>query len=315
MVYRQYLLVALAAAIFAAGCNTSQVSLPPPGSSHSAMPAVTHMYLSINSTTGSVQIYTVPVTSASVATGAIIGLNEPEELFVDKTGRLFVPILGSASNTVQVYTTPATSASTPAFTLTTLSTHPEETAEDSSGNVYVAVTNSSTCCIEIFPGPVSSSVTASSEVTANGVSPNGLGFPFGMGFDSSNNLYVSSTTSIIQYTQPISSTSTPAQNVTPNFDNFGLAVDSSNNIYVANATSDGTIDVFHQPFVSGTGTRAFGITVAGTFLAGMAFDGSGNLWTVDSAGNVYEIAAPITSASTATKIITVAGAYGIAFGP
>ena len=297
-----------------AGCNSSSSpGPPPPFEGH-------HMYLSTSGAPGTVQIYNLPVTATSTATGAVTGLNRPEELYVDHAGRLFVPINGNPANTgttVQVYGTPLTSASTPAFTLTVSHAPPENTVEDSAGNVYVSVLPSSSCCIDIFPGPVTGNATAGSEITSNGVTPNGLGSPFGMAFDSSGNLYASSTTSIIKFTPPINSASTPAANVIPNVDNWGLLVDASNNVYVANATVDGTIDVFNQPFQNGS-TRAFGILVtsgSSSFIQGMTFDASGNLWCTTGNGKVWEITAPITSSSTATNILTVTNAYGIVFGP
>ena len=50
-------------------------------------------------------------------------------------------------------------------------------------------------------------------------------------------------------------------------------------------------------------------------IYGIAFDGSGNLWVVDNDGNLWKVLAPITSSSTATKVLTGLTAYGIAFGP
>lgn len=305
-----FCIAAAVAALTISGCSAKSTSPPVP----TPVP-LNHMYLSLDVVaTGSVQIYNVPVTAASTPTGTIPNLNEPEELFVDKTGRLFVPLYPTA--TTDVFTAPITAASTPAFVLTALHINPEDVTEDSAGNVYIGVLNSNMCCIDIFPGPVSGNATAASEITANAVSPNGLGFPYGMGFDTTGNMYVSSTTSIIKFTPPISSASVPAANVTPNVDNFGLVLDASNNVYVANATVDGTIDVFTQPFQNSS-VRAFGLLVTPNthYLTGTAFDGSGNLWTVDSTGAVWEITAPITSSSTPTKIITVVNAYGIAFGP
>jgi hypothetical protein len=295
------------AAVSLASCTSKSTSPPVP------TPApLTHMYLSLQIVAGSLQIYNVPVTAASTPSGTITPLNDPAELFIDKAGRLFVPIGGGT--TVQAYASPVTSASTPAFTLTTLHAAPESVTEDSAGNVYVGVLNTNMCCIDIFPGPVSANATAGSEITANGVTPNGLGYPYGMGFDTSGNMYVSSTTSTIKYTPPINSASVPAANVLPNQDNYGLLVDATGRVFVANATVDGTIDVFTQPFQNGS-TRSFGINVVGTYIQGTAFDGLGNLWCVDSTGAIWEILAPISATSTATKILTVAKAYGIAFGP
>ncbi len=299
-------------ALLLAGCTSSGTAPNPPGGH---VGTLKHMYLSIRAAAGSIQIYNLPVTSASIPSGTIAGLSYPEELFVDHAGRLFVPLYYGAK-TVNVYSSPITSASTPAFVLTTIDDNLEDTTEDAAGNVYVSSIYSITCCIDVFNGPVNSSATANFSINSNGVTPNGLGYPFGLAFDSSGNLYVSGASSIIKFTPPITSASTPAANVTPNADNYGLVVDSSNRVFVANATTDGTVDVYTQPFpTSGNNLRAFGLVVSTTPISGMAFDGSGNLWAIAGGLRVWEVKAPITAASTATQVLTVSGARGIAFGP
>jgi hypothetical protein len=292
------------------GCSSSSSNPSPP------TPApIAHMYVSLFAVAGGVQIYNLPITSASVPTGTISGLNDPGELFVERSsGRLFVPIEGSTS-TVNVYNAPITGASTPAFALTTTNTNVESVTEDTSGNVYVGVDPNGTCCIEVFNHPVNAAASSSFVINSNGVSPNGLGAPYGMGFDSSGNLYVSSTSSVIKLAPPFSSASVPVANVPPNVDNYGLVVDAANNIYVANSTINGTIDVFTQPFTSAS-VRSYGILVSGVPVYGMALDGSGNLWFVDESATIWKIAAPITSSSTPVSVLTgVTNAYGIAFGP
>ncbi len=276
---------------------------------------LTHMYLSLDSSPGgSIQIYSAPVTSASTPTGTITPLAGPAELFVDNAGRLFVPLQGlGTGTTVGVFASPITASSVPAYLLTTSHPNPEDTTEDSAGNVYVGEIQTN-CCIDVYTGPVTGAASPSYTINSNGVVTNPLSDPYGMSFDGSGNLYVSSSTSIIKYTPPFPSTSVPAANVTPNQDNYGLLVDASNRVFVADATVDGTIDVFVQPFQNGS-ARSFGINVSIKYIQGMAFDGSGNLWCTDGNGAIWEIAAPISSTSTATKILTVVGAYGIAFGP
>lgn len=311
------LILAGFAAIALTSCRSTGVAFNPPGG---GVRSLRHMYLSTR--LGSLQIYKTPVTSASTPVGTITGLaGSDTELFVDRDGRLFVPLDGGAGTTINVYDSPVTSTSTPAFVLTTIDGAIEDTVEDSAGNVYESSDASSTCCIDVFNAPVSGAATANFSINSNGVTPNGLGDPYGMAFDSSGNLYVSSASSILKYTPPITPASTPTAIVTPNQNNYGLLVDSSNRVYVANATVDGTIDVFAQPFTSAS-TRAFGIEVVpynaagGDDVLGMAFDSSGSLWAVVSNGTVWEVKAPISGASIPKQVLSgITDAYGIAFGP
>jgi hypothetical protein len=299
--------IALLAAGVAAGCSASSTS-------NAGGNQGSHMYIG-QETLGNVLIFNMPVTSMSMPIGTLTGLAFANELYVDKSGRLFVPLGPQGGQQVQVFTPPIKGGNAPAYTLTTIGVFPESVAEDAAGNIYVGIISATSgCCIDIFNGPVSGAATANSEIMANGV-PNGLHSPSGMAFDLAGNLYVSSFSSILRYTPPINSASTPSANVMPNNDNIGLALDLTN-VYVANATTDGTIDVFPLPL--SVSVRSFGITVTSSadHLNGLAIDGSGNLWAIDGSGGVWEIPAPITSASTPTKILTVSGgAYGITFGP
>ena len=178
-----------------------------------------------------------------------------------------------------MYNTPLTTSGVPAFFLTTISPNPMSVTEDSAGNVFAGLSNLN-CCIDVFPAPVTGAATAGLEVNANGVSPLGLGFVYGVAMDSSNNLYASSAgsggvghLSTIQMHTPMTASSKPAAAVGAAFPLYDVAVDASNNVYVTNATTQGTIDVFTQPFTSAS-KRSFGIVVHnGTYLQGLAFDG------------------------------------------
>jgi hypothetical protein len=188
--------------------------------------------------------------------------------------------------------------------------------EDSSGNVYAGV-GATNCCIDIFNAPVTGGATANAEMTYNNVSPHGLAFVRGLASDSSNNLYVSSNTSIIKMTPPITASSVPAVNVpTPQAFLYDVVLDAAGNLYAANGTTQGAVDVFTQPLTSSS-KRAFGITIPGAaYLEGLAIDPSGNLWISEPGNNVWEIAAPITASSVPQKILTgIMGPFGIAFGP
>lgn len=280
---------------------------PPAGSSH--------MYVSsIFSANGNIFVYTLPVTSSSTPSATVTTISSPMELYIDKAGRMLVPFLGS--NLIWAFNLPLTSASTPSMIIQTIGQNPMGVTEDSNGDVFAALSNSN-CCIDVFPAPVSSGQTATTEVTWNSVSPHGLSFANAIATDSSNNLYVQSQTSIIQLQPPLTAASTPAVNVpAPLGIRYDIILDGSNNVYALNGSSQGAVDVYHQPFTNAS-TPAFSIKLAGVaYIEGEAFDPSGNLWLTEPGNNVWEIPAPITSSSVPQKILTnVPGPYGIAFGP
>ncbi len=280
---------------------------PPAGGSH--------MYISsIANPNGNIFVYTLPVTSSSTPAATVTTIGGPLELYVDKAGRLWVPFIGS--HLIWAFNTPLTSASTPSMILQTISQDPYGVTEDSNGNIFVALAQTN-CCIDIFPAPVSGGQTASTEITWNSVSPHGLSFANAIATDSSNNIYVSSQTSIIQMQPPLTAASKPAQNVpAPLGLRYDIILDGNNNVYALNGSSQGAVDVYHQPFTSAS-TPAFSIKLSGVaYIEGEAFDPSGNLWLTEPGNNVWEISAPITSSSVPQKILTnVPGPYGIAFGP
>lgn len=297
--------IALLCAAGLAGCRSTGTAYNPPL-------GVFKLYLLVyNNPASTVEVFRLPVTSAStpafdMATSG--GCTSPAlGLFMDKQGRLFVPDCATPFDVTSLYTQPLSATSTPAYTLTDAQQENTTTAEDSSGNIYQAL-----CMgyIDVFNGPVTASRATPS------VSDNVGGCPWGIAVAPNGNLYVSGTSSVEQFSLPLTASSTPSAATASNFDNEGLAVDSSNRIFVANQSASGVINVYTQPFTSAS-TPAFGITLtSGTSVLYLAFDGSGNLWADDASGGLWEIPAPITSSSAATKILTVSGTPGgIAFGP
>ncbi len=328
--YAVHLLLFATAAALICGCRSSGSAFNPPGG-HAGSGSTKHMYISESTTSGAVLVYDMPVTSSSTPV-ATLPLDYPDELFVDKQGRLFVPISGGTDEgIVQVYKTPLTSSSTPAFSLTVCDQdcYPEAVAEDSNGNVYVSLPyGEPVCCLAAFSAASIGSGTSVSSPSviapSNGTT---FGYPFGLAIDSGNNLFAADTEaaggSLLQFSTPLSATSTPTETVTGSTGyEYGVLVDSSNHIYVSNFTACGSVSVFDEP-VTSSSTPAFTIAIypgaeCGTnhSVVGMAFDGSGDLWVTTFQNEVWEVPAPITASSTPQKVLSgLSSVWGIAFGP
>lgn len=305
-----FIAIALATSLGVAtvsGCTSSGTAYNPPGRS-----TLAYHHLYVTNQTNAVDVYDLPITSSSTPAAIVSVSSDPAMVFVDAKGRLFVGHFGST--TVEVFKTPLTSSSTPAFTLTSSNDSPDDIAEDASGNVYTCDTDTGGY-IDIFDGPVDGNASPSATISNNGVGTSGLEHPYGCAVAANGDFYASDTSDINQYTPPFTSSSVPSASVAPNDDNYGLRVDSQNRVFVADATGNGVVDVYTQP-VTNSSTPAFALTFhSGTAVFGIAFDGSGNLWAIDSDNNLWEVTAPITASSTPTQVLTGLVGYGIAFGP
>jgi streptogramin lyase len=181
------------------------------------------------------------------------------------------------------------------------------------GNIYVADVDAGGY-VDIYDAPVDAAASPSTTISNNSIGASGLVYPYGIALGPNGDLYASDYEDINQFTPPFTSSSVPSASVTPNDDNYGVRVDSSGRIFVANASGDGIVNVYTEPLTNAS-TPTFNLSVSSTHILGLAFDGSGNLWAVDGNGAVWEVAAPITSSSTATQVLTGTNAYGITFGP
>jgi sugar lactone lactonase YvrE len=223
--------------------------------------------------------------------------------------QLFVTNHGTAK-TISVFALPLTSASTPSFTIAT-PTKALDAKFDASGNLWVTSNSSANCCVYEFSPPFSSSSTASTTLSQ----PSSGGYPWGLAFDSSGDLYVSGESTNDRYTPPLSPSSTPTTFGT-DYGSYGISVDSNNRVFVANGTADGEIDVFNaNPGASAT--PAFSLTVsAGYYIGFPAFDSAGNFYVpVPHDNKVYVYAPPISSTSVPAYSIPFTGAYSVFAGP
>jgi hypothetical protein len=222
-----------------------------------------------------------------------------------------------------------------ALTMSTAS-NPSGLAFDSAGNLWT-----------VDPGPCefyefsastlanhTGAVTLAPDITINPSCNAFVGNPIGIAFDRNWNLWVSDNgdDDIYEY---------PADSLTQGFSglhaarvinglNFSqyVAFDASGNLWVTAGYTD-SLYAFSAAQLADTTTAppphiAIGLSATQANTQALAFDNSGNLWTVDArlaANAVYELSASqLTASATVTPAVTLtgsalAGPYGLAFAP
>ena len=211
---------------------------------------------------------------------------------------------------------------------------PEGLAFDASGNLWIANAGNSTVAeLTTTQLTASGSPTASVIISAPG---SALTRPVGLAFDASGDLWVSNSTpnTVVEYTPvQLAATGDPAPAVklssvamslsAPQF----LAFDGAGNLWVANGEGLTTFTVAaYTPaqLAAGSGNPVPAIVLS-SFTnsdapAGLAFDGSGNLW-VSTINSIVEFTpSQINATGTPTPTITITGsalggASGMAFSP
>jgi len=192
-------------------------------------------------------------------------------------------------------------------------------AVDGSGNVYVADSNNYLIRKITSAGAVTTlagTAGLSGSTDATGTSAS-FGLPDGIAVDGSGNVYVADTSgAAIRKVTPAGAVTTVAAGLDhPG----GLAVDGSGNLYVGNlgdstirkVTSGGSVSILAgtagvEGSADGTGAAAsFGVP------AGVAVDGSGNVFVADQLSHTIR---KITAAGVVTTIAGTAGVSGAADG-
>ena len=181
---------------------------------------------------------------------------------------------------------------------------PSGVAFDASNNVYFG--NNATTVSMIAP-PYNGSATT----------VNTLQIPLSLTI-SGNTLFVGENTNIDVFSLPLTSSSTPIASLNSGvFNPYRTTVDASGNLWVANESggsqNKGSIEEFTKPFSSAeTPAVTIAWPVGGTSTSyspwGIAFDSAGNLYVSDyvggsNNGGLLEFAPPITSASTPTMAV------------
>ena len=249
-------------------------------------------------------VYTLPLTASS--TPAITVASAGDGGMAISSTQLAV---SSGARLVNVFALPITSASVPAFSMAAGSNLNDATF-DSAGNLWVTDSSSGTCCIYKYTSPLSASSLPA--FTMN--EPNNGGYPWGLSFDSTGNLYVAGNRVNDVFAPTLSSSSTGTTFGT-NSDNYGI-VANGGRVYVANGSGDGSVAVYTTP-VAGASTAAF-ILTPGTsnYIGYPSFDSAGNLYVpVPNDNKIYVYTAPISSTSVPAFSVALPKAYATITGP
>jgi hypothetical protein len=223
----------------------------------------------------------------------------------DSKGDVFIPNFATVGNgAIGIVSPPYTGAATQ---LTAGVDEPYGAAVDSGNNLYVA--NEGNDTITVYASPYTS---ASATVTTTSA-------PYGVVIAGSK-LFVTEDNYIDVFNLPVTSSSTPAATLTMTGYSYGAAaLDPSGNLWVGcyescASSSSGAVYEFTTPFVTGHSpvvsltSLTDGSATICTYVTGIGFDGSGNLYvdagyggTVD--GCLLQYTGTITSTSTPTYYV------------
>jgi sugar lactone lactonase YvrE len=263
--------------------------------------------LSLNTTTG--------VVSGTPMGSGTFSISASNSAGTATAGPFTLSVTAPAGDILAFAGTGASGSPTAGVATSSALTNPQHVALDSSGDVYIADTNNNEVekvtpsgTLSVFAGTGTAGAPTAGPATSSD-----LDVPRGVAVDSSGNVYIadagnddvekvtpSGTLSVFAGTGtagvPTAGPATSSELDVPR----GVAVDSSGNVYIADSlnnevekvTPSGTLSVF-----AGTGTA--GVPTAGAATssrlddpAGLAFDGSGNLYIADIFNHEVEKVTP-----------------------
>jgi hypothetical protein len=329
-------LVVIALAALAAGCNGGSASPPPfhtgtfvPTPSPTPSPTPTpppHLYVGSDNTPGTVLQFNVPLTMATTSNFGIAS-NNVVTVALDASGDLAV---GDNAGNLQFFTAPLSGSSTPAAAFKNgTATNDGQNAFLSTGDMWVATVSNR---VNRFNKPFSSASTPAAFVTDPGMVSD-----IGVAIDAAQNLYISNAgtgnaaacvgtsnpgggcgSNLYVYAPPY----TGAPIVTPNVINFPFAGNSTayrkiavngTHLYAASvANGAGRVDVYNLP-ITAASTPAFALTTGVNTPEAVAVDAAGNLYIGNlSDATITVYSAPVTAASVPSLIYKVStGAFAI----
>jgi sugar lactone lactonase YvrE len=329
------LFVALTGAL-AIGCSSSGTTSP--GTTGETRATAGNLWVANAISPPTVVEFTASqLTSATAAPTITIGAGSAGSdigVAFDASGNLWVASNGAVAE-YSASQLKSSGSPTPTVTLSGGSiASPEGLAFDAGGNLWVACSGNSTV-IELASAQLATSGSPTPPIVISAPG-SGLTRPVGLAFDASGDLWVANSTpsTVVEYTPAqLVGTGDPAPAVkfssvamslsAPQF----LAFDGGGNLWVANGEGLTTFTVAaYTPaqIAAGSGNPAPAIALS-SFTnsdapAGLAFDGSGDLW-VSTINSIVEFTpSQLTATGAPAPTITIAGsaiagASGLAFDP
>jgi len=204
-------------------------------------------------------------------------------------------VVTSASSSIVAFPANSSGAVSPASTLTSQNTTDQysSVATDSSGNIYVGSTNLTSTVGKISVFAAGSTGAANPIATITG-SATGMATAYILAVDSSQNVYVAGTGTVLEFAANANGNVAPIRTLTGLPACKALAVDPAGNIVYAVATGAAnadSIEIF-TPTQSGNAAPARTISTASNLLhiAGMGLDTAGNIYV---ANEQYPVSTPV----------------------
>ena len=265
-------------------------------------PPAQHVYAA-QGALNTIVAYTLPATMSSIPAFTFGVSSSPVGLAENASA---LAVTGN-TGTIEVFAPPYSAVSTPTATFASGATTGGYAAFDPSGNLWIATQGS--LALEFAPPFTAASLPIRSVSI-------GLTNSYGIAFDNAANLYITNaSTGIIDMYAPPYSGAPIAVTFPPTAPTLsGIATFGSQ---VAVADSNGRIAIYTAP-LNATSTPTALIPLAGN-LRGLGFDGTGNLYVVDSRNNLIDIfSPPFSSASVPVFAVTLGpsgGTDGLVIGP
>jgi hypothetical protein len=263
-----------------------------------------HLYVGDDNVAGGVKQFTIPVTNSSTA-NFTVPANNVLAMAIDATGGM---VVGELGGNLKYFTAPLSGASVPSATFSNGSSSGQIVFVPS-GNFFAATTSNT---VNRFAPPFTNSSTPAQTITLAAGSST-----FGLGLDSAQNLYVSSTTGAGSNLSVYAPPYTGAPVITPVVVGAfyrKLAI-IGNQLFVDDvAGTFGKVDVYNLPLTVAS-TPAFSITNGVNTPEGAASDLSGRLYIGNlSNATVTVYVSPFSAASAPITTLTAGGGSFSIFG-